>query len=68
MITGPNEVILSPEEWAMHEEVIEAARRVDAARVIEGERFLDVIDQEGWIAEVRHGGGLIAGASEFTLP
>jgi hypothetical protein len=31
MITGPNEVILSPEEWALHNEVIEAAREVREA-------------------------------------
>lgn len=31
MITGPNEVILSPEEWERTEEVIEAARKVREA-------------------------------------
>jgi hypothetical protein len=31
MITGPYEVILTPEEWALYEEVIEAARKVREA-------------------------------------
>lgn len=31
MITGPNEVILTPEEWERTEEVIEAARKVREA-------------------------------------
>ena len=31
MITGPNEVILTPEEWERTEEVIEATRKVREA-------------------------------------